>query len=110
MKNDFTRSMTTLFFALGMTIVAASNAVAIDFIYCQAPDGRVRAISTTYASDCKGFASPGSRQITEIRAKVLFEEERMRALGLDNEQLLETQSGSDNESGKIQGSGTGTNQ
>ncbi len=82
MKNYLTISVAALFFAVGIAIVASSNAAAIDFVYCLAPEGSVRAISTSYTSDCSGLAAPGSREINETRAKALFEEERMRALGL----------------------------
>lgn len=82
MKSYLTISVGALFFAVGIAIVASSNAAAIDFIYCLSPDGSVRAISTSYTSDCSGLAAPGSKEINETRAKALFEEERMRALGL----------------------------
>ena len=82
MKNYLAISVAALFFAVGIAIVASSNAAAIDFIYCLAPDGSVRAQSTSYSSDCTGLVPPGSREISETRAKALFEEERRRALGL----------------------------
>jgi hypothetical protein len=114
MKNNFSTSVIALFFAVGIAIVASSKAAALDFIYCLTPDGSVRALSLSYSSDCSGFVPPGSIEINETRAKALFEQERLRALGLDNEQLLETQGGSqsdsDNQPGKIQGSGTGASQ
>lgn len=90
MKNDFTISMAALLFSVVIAIVAPSNAAALEFIYCQSPTGYVRAISKTYASDCQtGLAAPGSREISESRAKTLFEEERRTALG--KEQLRQTQ-------------------
>jgi hypothetical protein len=82
MKSYLTISVGALFFVVGIAIVASSNAAAIDFIYCLSPDGSVRAISTSYTSDCSGLSAPGSKEINETRAKALFEEERMRALGL----------------------------
>ena len=82
MKNYFTISAAGLFFAVGIAIVASSNAAAIDLIYCLAPDGSVRAISTFYTSDCSGLVPHDSKEINETRGKALFEEERMRALGL----------------------------
>lgn len=82
MKNYSAISAAALVIAIATSIVASSNAAAIDFIYCLSPDGSVRAISTSYTSDCSGLSAPGSREINETRAKALFEEERMKALGL----------------------------
>ena len=89
MKNYLAISVAALFFAVGIAIVASSNAAAIDFIYCLAPDGSVRAQSTSYSSDCTGLVPPGSREISETRATALFKKERMRALGLDTGQAFE---------------------
>ncbi len=83
--------LAALFFPVGIAIVASSNAVALDFIYCEAPNGTVRAMSTTYASDCRsGLTTPGSWKISEIRANALFEEERRRALGIEQASPLAT--------------------
>ncbi len=80
----------TLFFALGIAIVASSNAVALEFIYCEAPNGTVRGMSTTYASDCRsGLTTPGSWRISETRAKALFEQERRKALGIKQAPLAD---------------------
>lgn len=110
MKNNFSTAVVVLLLALVIALITSSNAVAFGFIYCESPAGKVRAISTSYASDCKGFATSGSWQIDETRANELFEQERLRALGLDNEQLLETQGDSDIEPGGQQGSGTDASQ
>lgn len=82
MKNYLAKSVAALFFAVGIAIVASSNAAAFDLIYCLAPNGSVSAISTSYTSDCSGLVPSGSVKINETRARALFEEQRMRALGL----------------------------
>jgi len=83
--------LATLLFAVVIAIGASSNVVALDFIYCEAPNGTVRAMSTTYASDCRsGLTTPGSWKINETRAKALFEEERRRALGIEQASPLAT--------------------
>ena len=74
-------TVTAVLFAAVVAVVAPSNAVALELIYCLAPNGLVTAMSKSYASNCEsGLAPAGAKEISESRAKELFAEERRRAL------------------------------